>query len=74
MPTAFLDPRTIVGDKVFTIVDRKELAFGLVSSSIFRVWQGAIGGRMKSDPSFGDASRIRWRLGYLDPALIGTCS
>lgn len=58
LPTEFLNPEVIVGDKVFTIVKNRELAFGLISSSMFEVWQGTIGGRMKSDPSFG--STLTW--------------
>ena len=58
MPTEYVPATTIVGDKVFTITDRKELGFALISSSMFAVWQGMIGGRMKSDPSFG--STLTW--------------
>ncbi|WP_445440036.1 DNA methyltransferase [Corynebacterium argentoratense] len=58
MPTEFVPASTIVGDKVFTIVDRKELGFALISSSMFSTWQAMIGGRMKSDPSFG--STLTW--------------
>lgn len=58
MPTEYVPATTIVGDKVFMIVERKELGFALISSSMFSVWQGMIGGRMKSDPSFG--STLTW--------------
>ena len=58
MPVKYMDESTIVGDKVFTVTEGKELAFGLLSSSMFEVWQGMIGGRLKSDPSFG--STLTW--------------
>ena len=54
----YLEPTTIAGDKVYTAVDPSGLLFGLISSSMFMTWQRAVGGRMKSDPSFG--STLTW--------------
>lgn len=44
----------IAGDKVYTALDPDGFVFGVISSSMFITWQKAIGGRLKSDPSFSN--------------------
>jgi hypothetical protein len=47
-------PDVIAGDKVYTALDPDGFVFGLISSSMFITWQKAVGGRLKSDPSFSN--------------------
>lgn len=48
-------PREVIASiKLFTAEDPEGLLFGLVSSSMFITWQKAVGGRLKSDPSFSN--------------------
>lgn len=48
-------PRDVIASiKLFTAEDPDGLLFGLVSSSMFIAWQKAVGGRLKSDPSFSN--------------------
>lgn len=49
---------TIVGDSAFYSIDPDGLLFGLISSSMFWVWQLTVGGRIKSDPRF--ANTLTW--------------
>jgi hypothetical protein len=44
----------IANKKLFTVADPDGFAFAVVSSSMFITWQKAIGGRLKSDPSFSN--------------------
>ena len=44
----------IAGDKVYTCIDPDGLAFAVIESCMFMTWQKAIGGRLKSDPSFSN--------------------
>lgn len=53
-----VDPKTVIGDANFAMVDESGLQFGLISSSMFITWQKAVGGRIKSDPRF--ANTITW--------------
>lgn len=48
----------IIGDANFAMPDEDGLQFGLISSSMFIVWQKTVGGRIKSDPRF--ASTLTW--------------
>lgn len=50
----YLEPDVIAGDKVYTCDDPDGFAFGIISSSMFISWQKAVGGRLKSDPSFSN--------------------
>ena len=50
----YLLPDVIAGDKIYKCDDPTGLAFALASSSMFITWQKAIGGRLKSDPSFSN--------------------
>jgi hypothetical protein len=50
----WLSPDVIAGDKVYTCSDDSGFAFGIIESSVFMAWQRAVGGRMKSDPSFSN--------------------
>ena len=49
-----LSPNVIAGDKLYTCIDSDGFAFAIIESSMFMAWQKAIGGRMKSDPSFSN--------------------
>ena len=51
---AMLSPNVIAGDKVYTCTDSDGFAFAIIESSMFMTWQKAVGGRMKSDPSFSN--------------------
>lgn len=44
----------IAGDKIYKCDDPDGFAFAIASSSMFITWQKAIGGRLKSDPSFSN--------------------
>lgn len=50
----YLLPDVIAGDKIYKCDDPSGLAFSIASSSMFITWQKAIGGRLKSDPSFSN--------------------
>ena len=54
----YLSPDVIVGDKIFAVPDADGLQFALLSSSMFITWQKTVGGRLKSDVSFG--STLTW--------------
>lgn len=47
-------PDIIAGDKVYTCIDPDGFNFAIIESSMFMTWQKAIGGRLKSDPSFSN--------------------
>lgn len=51
---ARLSADVIANMKLFTIPDPDGFVFGVISSAAFIAWQKAIGGRMKSDPSFSN--------------------
>ncbi|WP_427776847.1 type IIL restriction-modification enzyme MmeI [Bifidobacterium bifidum] len=51
---ALYPPSIIAGDKVYTCIDPNGLNFAVIESSMFMTWQKAIGGRLKSDPSFSN--------------------
>lgn len=53
-----IDGNVIPGNKLFTAQDPDGLLFALISSSMFVTWQRTIGGRLKSDLSFG--STLTW--------------
>ncbi|MDK8846974.1 N-6 DNA methylase [Corynebacterium sp. MSK297] len=53
-----IDGNVIPGNKLFTAHDPDGLLFALISSSMFVTWQRTIGGRLKSDLSFG--STLTW--------------
>ncbi len=61
----YLASDVIAGDKVYTCDDPDGFAFGIVSSSMFITWQKAVGGRLKSDPSFSNT--IVWNNLPLPP-------
>lgn len=48
------EPNIIAGDKVYTCIDPDGFNFAIIESSMFMAWQKAIGGRLKSDPSFSN--------------------
>ncbi|MBO5630693.1 MAG: class I SAM-dependent DNA methyltransferase [Aeriscardovia sp.] len=50
----YYTPDIIAGDKVYTCVDSTGFNFAIIESRMFMVWQKAVGGRMKSDPSFSN--------------------
>ncbi|MCG7459128.1 DNA methyltransferase [Corynebacterium tuberculostearicum] len=54
----YLTPDVIVGDKIFAVPDPDGMQFALLSSSMFITWQKLVGGRLKSDVSFG--STLTW--------------
>jgi hypothetical protein len=49
IPMAFFDAGTIVLDSAISIAGASDWIFGLLQSSMFTEWVGAIGGRLKSD-------------------------
>ena len=48
------EPNIIAGDKVYTCIDTDGFNFAIIESSMFITWQKAVGGRLKSDPSFSN--------------------
>lgn len=44
----------IAGNKIYTCADPDGLAFAVIESRMFMIWQKAIGGRLKSDPNFSN--------------------
>lgn len=48
------EPNIIAGDKVYTCIDPDGFNFAIIESSMFMTWQKAVGGRLKSDPSFSN--------------------
>lgn len=48
------EPNIIAGDKVYTCIDPDGFNFAIIESSMFMAWQKAVGGRLKSDPSFSN--------------------
>lgn len=50
----FLPSEVIAGDKIYKCDDPDGFAFSIASSSMFITWQKAVGGRLKSDPSFSN--------------------
>lgn len=60
-----LSPNVIANKKLFTAPDEDGFLFGVVSSSIFMAWQKAVGGRLKSDPSFSNT--VVWNNFPLPP-------
>jgi hypothetical protein len=62
---AYLDPDVIAGNKVYTAEDADGFLFAIISSSMFISWQKAIGGRLKSDPSFSNT--VVWNNMPLPP-------
>lgn len=51
---ARLDENTIASIKLFTAEDEDGYLFAMLSSSMFLTWQFAVGGRIRSDPSFSN--------------------
>lgn len=51
---ARLDGQVIASIKLFTAADPDGYLFAVLSSSMFLAWQMAVGGRIKSDPSFSN--------------------
>lgn len=49
-----LDPDVIVSDLCYTSPDPTGLAFAIIESRMFIVWQAAVGGRLKSDYRFSN--------------------
>jgi hypothetical protein len=62
---ARLSSDVIANTKLFTVEDPDGFAFAIVSSSMFITWQKAVGGRLKSDPSFSNT--IVWNNLPLPP-------
>ncbi|MDA2889838.1 class I SAM-dependent DNA methyltransferase [Mycolicibacterium sp. BiH015] len=58
LPIAELEPRTIISNKVYGADDPDGFLFSIAGSSMLITWMKAVGGRMKSDPSF--SSTIMW--------------
>ena len=58
LPIAELEPGTIISNKVYGADDPDGFLFSIASSSMLITWMKAVGGRMKSDPSF--SSTIMW--------------
>jgi hypothetical protein len=66
----YLGADVIAGDKIYKCDDPDGFAFAIASSSMFITWQKAIGGRLKSDPSFSNT--LVWNtlpLQKVDPDL-----
>lgn len=51
-PAARFDADVICGDANFLIPDPDGFALAVISSSMFIIWQKAIGGRIRNDPRF----------------------
>ena len=49
-----LEPNVIVSDLCYTSPDPDGLAFAVIESRMFIVWQAAVGGRLKSDYRFSN--------------------
>lgn len=69
---ARLQPDVIAGNKIYTCIDPDGFIFSIFESSMFIVWQKAIGGRLKSDCNFSNT--IVWNnlpLPAVTPELRG---
>ncbi|MGJ5589783.1 DNA methyltransferase [Micrococcus lylae] len=53
-PVQHLGPEVIAGDKVYTTLDADGFVFGILSSSMFMIWQKALGGRLESRLNFSN--------------------
>lgn len=51
---AYFSPNIITSDSCFTCIDTTGLAFAVIESKMFMVWQKTIGGRLKSDCRFSN--------------------
>ncbi|WP_124284641.1 DNA methyltransferase [Streptomyces sp. ADI92-24] len=49
---AFVEPRVIASDALFTVTDPDGFIFSILSSGMFTAWLRTIGGRLKSDLRF----------------------
>ncbi|RAV03742.1 DNA methyltransferase [Mycolicibacter senuensis] len=58
LPVGLLQPDTIVSNKIYAADDPDGFLFAVASSAMLITWMKAVGGRMKSDPSF--SSTIMW--------------
>lgn len=58
LPIGLLGPETIVSNKIYAADDPDGFLFAIASSAMLVTWMKAVGGRMKSDPSF--SSTIMW--------------
>jgi len=58
LPIGLLEGGTIVSNKIYSATDPDGFLFAIASSSMLITWMKAVGGRMKSDPSF--SSTIMW--------------
>src|SRR5699024_9225143 len=65
LPLAYLEPGTIISNKVYGAVDPTGLVFAIGSSSMFWAWMKTVGGRLESRPSF--SSTITWNNFPLPP-------
>jgi hypothetical protein len=55
IPSAYLEPEVIAGNKLITISGADDWLFGLLHSSMWMAWVRTISGRMKSDISLAPA-------------------
>jgi hypothetical protein len=51
---ALIPAEVVAGDKIYKCEDPDGFAFAIATSSMFITWQKAVGGRLKSDPSFSN--------------------
>lgn len=58
LPIGMLAGGTVVSNKIYSATDPDGFLFAIASSSMLITWMKAVGGRMKSDPSF--SSTIMW--------------
>ena len=65
LPVGYLDPGTIISNKVYGAVDPSGLLFAVASSSMFITWMRTVGGRLESRLSF--SSTITWNNFPLPP-------
>lgn len=51
---ALIPAEVVAGDKIYKCEDPDGFAFAIATSAMFITWQKAVGGRLKSDPSFSN--------------------
>jgi type I restriction-modification system DNA methylase subunit len=54
IPMDFMDPETIVGNKLFVIEDAELFHFGILTSNVHMAWMRTVAGRLKSDYSYSN--------------------
>lgn len=54
IPIGFMDPNTIVGDKLYVVENVGLYHFGVLTSNVHNAWMRVVAGRLKSDYSYSN--------------------